>query len=55
VLDKMPSLRHELAGLLKHMSLSAAARKLGRSVNKTRISVGLLLRRFEEAGLRDYL
>jgi DNA-directed RNA polymerase specialized sigma24 family protein len=55
VLTRMPSIGGELAGLLKHMSLSAAARKLGRSVNKTRISVSLILRRFEEAGLRDYL
>jgi hypothetical protein len=55
LLTEMPSLRRELAERLKHMSLSAAARKLGRSMNKTRISVSLILRRFEEVGLRDYL
>lgn len=50
LLAAMPSLRRELAKLLKHMSLSAAARQLGRSVGKARISVSLILRRFEEAG-----
>ena len=55
VLASMPSLRRELAELLKHMSPSAAARKLGRSVDKTKLSVALILRRFEEASLRDYL
>jgi RNA polymerase sigma-70 factor (ECF subfamily) len=55
VLAALPPLRRELAELLKRMSLSAAARELGRSVEKAKISVALILRRFEEAGLRDYL
>jgi hypothetical protein len=55
VLAKMPSLRRELAELLKRKSVSAAARQLGRSVDKVRISVSLILRRFEEAELWDYL
>jgi DNA-directed RNA polymerase specialized sigma24 family protein len=54
-LAQMPPLRRELAELLKQVSLSAAARKLGRSVGKMRISVSLILRHFEEVGLRDYL
>jgi hypothetical protein len=55
LLARMPSLHRELAELLKHMSLSAAARVLGRSVEKTKRSVALLLRRFEEASMHDYV
>lgn len=55
VLNQMPSQMREVCEILMRDSKAAAARELGVSQGALYDTLGRILKRFENAGLRDYL